>query len=284
MTVGEIDISVITPSLNMLSYLERCVASVADQEGVRTEHLVMDGGSQDGTAEWLAARPWLVSGVRRDNGMYEAMNRGFRQARGRILSHLNCDEQYLPGTLATVMRYFDTHPEVDLLFGDGLTVRPDGSLVAYRKTVRPLWPVYLLPPLYVPTPTTFFRRKLIDDGVLYDDSYKDIADMVRIVRLVKDGYRLAHMRQYFSIFTITGKNRSATVPTIDAEIRRFLKDLPWWARRFRRQWRLVGWAQKLLSGCYFQATPLEYAIYVPGRSVGRTVFVEQKPSFRHRWI
>jgi glycosyltransferase involved in cell wall biosynthesis len=284
MAVGEIDISVITPSLNMLSYLERCVASVADQEGARVEHLVMDGGSNDGTAEWLAARPGLVREVRRDNGMYEAINRGFRKARGRIVAHLNCDEQYLPGTLATVTRYFDTYPEVDVLFGDGLTVRPDGSLVAYRKTVRPLWPVLLLPPLYVPTPTTFFRRKLIDDGALYDDSYKDIADIVRIVRLANDGYRFAHIRQYFAIFTITGQNRSATVPTIESEIKRFLDDVPWWVKRFRSQWRLVGWVQKLLSGCYFQATPLEYAIYAPGRLIGRTVFVEQKPSFRHRWI
>lgn len=283
MAVGEIDVSVITPSLNMLSYLERCVASVADQEGVRVEHLIMDGGSQDGTPEWLAARPSLVSEVQRDNGMYQAINRGFRRARGRILAHLNCDEQYLPGTLATAVRYFEAHPKIDVLFGDGLTVRPDGSLVAYRKTIRPLWPVWLLPPLYVPTPTTFFRRKLIDDGVLYDDSYKDIADLARNVRLVKDGYQLAHMRRYFSIFTITGANRSATVPTIDDELKRFLNGLPWWARRFRHQLRLVAWAQKLLSGCYFQAKPLAYAIYTPGQLNDRTMFVEQKPSFRHRW-
>jgi glycosyltransferase involved in cell wall biosynthesis len=284
MTLGEIDVSVITPSLNMLSYLERCVASVADQEGVRAEHLVMDGGSHDGTAEWLAARPWLVSEVRRDNGMYEAVNRGFRQAHGRIVAHLNCDEQYLPGTLATVMRYFDTRPCVDVLFGDGLTVRPDGSLVAYRKTIRPVWPVLSMPPLYMSTAATFFRRKLVDNGVLYDDSYKNIADIARVVRLVKEGYRLAHVRRYLATFTITGSNLSRIGATINAETRRFLDDAPWWVRQFRHHWRLVGWAQKLLSGCYFQASPLEYAIYVPGQSVGRTAFVAQKPSFRHRWI
>jgi glycosyltransferase involved in cell wall biosynthesis len=284
MTVGEIDVSVITPSLNMLSYLERCVASVADQEGVRAEHLVMDGGSCDGTAEWLAARPWLVSEVRRDNGMYEAINRGFRRARGRILAHLNCDEQYLPRTLAMVMQYFDTHPGVDVVFGDALIVRPDGSLIAYRKTVRPPWPVLLLPPLYVPSAATFFRRKLVDNGVLYDDSYKVIADMARVVRLVKDGYRLAHVRQYLAQGTITGSNLSLIEPTIEAEITRFLNDVPWWVRRFRGLWRLAGWAQKLLSGCYFQTTPLEYAIYAPGRLAARTVFVEQKPSYRFRWV
>jgi glycosyltransferase involved in cell wall biosynthesis len=284
MTVGEIDVSVITPSLNMLSYLERCAASVADQEGVRAEHLVMDGGSRDGTGEWLASRPGLVSEVRRDNGMYEAINRGFRKARGRILAHLNCDEQYLPGTLMTVTRYFDSHPEVDLVFGDVLIVRRDASLIAYRKTVRPPWPVLSLPPLYVPSAATFFRRKLVDNQVLYDDSYKDIADMVRVVRLVKDGYRLAHIRQYLATGTITGSNRSLVVPTIDAEIIRFLDDVPWWVRRFRGLWRLVGWSQKLLSGCYLQARPLEYAIYAPGESVGRTVFVAQKPSYRFRWV
>jgi glycosyltransferase involved in cell wall biosynthesis len=281
--LGEIDISVITPSLNMLSYLERCAASVADQEGVRAEHLVMDGGSRDGTAEWLESRPWLASEVRNDSGMYEAINRGFRRARGRILAHLNCDEQYLPGTLATVMQYFDAHPRVDVLFGDGLSVRPDGSLVAYRKTVRPIWPVLSLPPLYVPSAQTFFRRKLIDNGVFYDDSYKDIADIVRVVRLARDGYRFAHVRQYFATFTVTGRNRSVVVPTIDAEIKRFLEDVPWWIKQFRHLWRLAGWAQKLLSGCYLQAKPLRYAIYGPGQSTGRMVFVVQKPSFRWRW-
>jgi len=282
MTPEEIDVSVVTPSFNMLSYLERCVASVADQEGVRIEHLVMDGGSRDGTDEWLAAQPSLVSEVRSDNGMYDAVNRGFRRACGQIISHLNCDEQYLPGTLATVVKYFQTHPDVDVLFGDILTVRPDGSLVAYRKTICPVRPVLSLPPLYVPTAATFFRRKLVEDGVLYDDSYKDIADLAWVVRLVKEGYRFAHVRQYFATFTMTGSNRSQGVPTIGGEIKRFLVNVPWWIRGFRHQWRLVGWAQKLLSGCYFETTPLRYAIYAPGQLAGRTVFVAQNPSFRWR--
>lgn len=278
----KIDISVVTPSFNMLGYLERCVASVADQEGVQVEHLVIDGGSYDGTVEWLKTQTSLVSEVRRDNGMYDAVNRGFRRSRGQIIAHLNCDEQYLPGTLATVAKYFDTHPEVDVLFGDTLTVRPDGSLVAYRKTIRPIWPVLSVPPLYVPTAATFFRRRLVGDGMLYDDSYKDIADHVWIVRLVHDGYELAHVRRYLATFTLTGSNRSQVVPTIDREIIRFLNTVPWWIRRFRRQWRLVGWVEKLLSGCYFQATPLQYAIYASGQTASRTVFIAHKVSFRWR--
>lgn len=279
MTAGDIDVSVITPSLNMLPYLERRVAAVADQEGVKVEHLVMDGGSRDGTVEWLAARPSLLSEVCRDNGMYEAINRGFRRARGRILGQLNCDEQYLPGTLAAVMRYFDAHPEVDVLYGNWLTVRPDGSLILYRKCIRPLSPI-LSVRCCAATAATFFRRKLIDDGVFYDQSYKDIADMAWYVRVLKEGYRLAHADQYFATSAITGNNRALVVPTIGEEKQRFSDGMPWWIKRFRYWWLAVYWGHKLLSGCYFQATPLRYAIYTPSELARRTVFVAHKPSFR----
>lgn len=282
MTMPDIDISVVTPSLNMVTYLERCVASVADQNGARVEHLVMDGGSRDGTVEWLAARPELVSEVQSDNGMYEAINRGFRRARGRIIAHLNSDEQYLPGALASVVRYFDEHPEVDVLFGDTLTVRPDGSLVAFRKTIRPIRPILSLPPLYVPTAATFFRRKLVDNDAVYDDSYKNIADLAWFVRLVNDGYRLAHIRQYLAAFTMTGSNWSLNTAVVNREVARYLDGVPWWIKGFSSQWRLFAWAAKALSGCYFQASPLEYAIYAPGQPARRTVFVARHPSFRWR--
>jgi glycosyltransferase involved in cell wall biosynthesis len=282
MTTSEIDVSVVTPSLNMLSYLERCVASVADQEGVSVEHLVMDGGSCDGTAEWLAAQPRLISEVQPDDGMYDAVNRGFGRARGRIIAHLNCDEQYLPETLAAVVRYFHLHPEVDVLFGDTLTVRPDGSLIAYRKTIPPFRPLLSLPPLYIPTAATFFRRKLIDNDVLYDSSYKDIADLAWFARLVHDGYRLVHFRRYLATFTMTGKNRSLNTSAITPELRRYLDGVPWWIKRFDSHWRLVRWVAKALYGCYFQGSLLEYAIYAPGRLAVRTAFTAHQPSYRWR--
>ena len=50
------EFTIVTPSYNMLGYLQRCVRSVADQQGATFEHLVIDGGSSDGTAEWLRER------------------------------------------------------------------------------------------------------------------------------------------------------------------------------------------------------------------------------------
>jgi len=280
---ADIDVSVITPSLNMLGYLKRCVASVADQDGVGYEHIIMDGASTDGTAEWLAAQDCVTAHIGRDSGMYQAVNRGFRSARGRILAHLNCDEQYLPGTLAFVARFFDEHPEIDLLFGDTLTVRPDGRLVAYRKTVRPVTAVLSLPPLYVPTAATFFRRQIIEDGHVYDESFKDVADLAWIRCLVRSGYRLSHVRRYLAAFTLTGQNRSNTVPSIRKELERYLLGVPWWIKRFRGPWRAVGWTEKLLAGCYHERTPFSYALHLSDSMAARKIFVAEAASFRWRF-
>lgn len=74
-------VTVLTPSFNNLPYLRRCCASVADQAGVETEHLVIDGASTDGTPGWLRARgESFISEP--DRGMYDALNKGFDRARG----------------------------------------------------------------------------------------------------------------------------------------------------------------------------------------------------------
>src|SRR3954447_16040811 len=111
MNGSSVDISVVTPSYNMLPYLRRACASVADQEGCTFEHIVVDARSTDGTPEWLATRgqPHIVEP---DRGMYDAVNKGLRVARGGVLAYLNCDEQYLPGTLRFVRERFAQDPSL----------------------------------------------------------------------------------------------------------------------------------------------------------------------------
>src|ERR1051326_2410494 len=127
-----ISISVITPSLNMGAYLRRCCASVADQAGGAYEHIVVDGGSTDGSAEWLGQQPHISSIVGPDRGMYDAINKGLARARGEIVAYLSCDEQYLPGALAHVKDYFARQPHVDGVFGDTLVTWPDGGLISFQ--------------------------------------------------------------------------------------------------------------------------------------------------------
>ena len=95
-------LSIITPSFRNSQWLKLCVASIADQQGVDAEHIVQDAGSDDGTLDWLTHDPRVQAYVEKDKGMYDAINRGLRRACGEILAYLNCDEQYLPGTLKKV--------------------------------------------------------------------------------------------------------------------------------------------------------------------------------------
>lgn len=262
----------------MLNHLRRCAASVRDQDGVEFEHMVMDGASNDGTAEWLAGQRGLYYAIEKDNGMYDAVNKGFIRAKGEIISYLNCDEQYLPGSLAYVEKYFKDHPKTDILFGGALLIRPDGSLISYRKAYRPRAVYFLTDHLYVLSCAMFLRKRIIDDGFRFDTSFRANGDSDFAVRLLEAGYKAACAQKYLSAFTMTGENLSAS-DTAREEAQILLKRAPMCAQRTRGLLTLLRRAEKLLSGAYFQKWPLEYAVYVPGSDM-RKSFSVQKADFR----
>src|SRR5215831_17901881 len=82
--------SIITPSYKNSAWLKLCIASVADQKGVELEHIVQDSCSDDGTQDWLPNDRRVKAFIEKDLGMYDAVNRGLRRARGEILAYLNC--------------------------------------------------------------------------------------------------------------------------------------------------------------------------------------------------
>ena len=124
--------SIVTPSFRQLSWLKRCVRSVADQ-GVEVEHLIQDAGTGADLEAWIAAHSTARLAVETDSGMYDALNRGFSRATGEVCAWLNCDEQYLPGTLAKVRTIFQNEPETDWVVGDHLLINADGTLRSYRR-------------------------------------------------------------------------------------------------------------------------------------------------------
>lgn len=277
-----LDISVITPSYNMLHYLERCAASVADQEGGKFEHIVIDGVSTDGSREWLAKQGHIQSISEKDEGMYDAINKGLKLAKGSILAYLNCDEQYLPGTLAFIKDYFTRNPQVDMIFGDLLLIRPDGSLVAYRKGYQPRWFYILTSHLYVLSCTMFFRRRILEEGLFFDRGYRAVGDAEFVIRVLRSGFNAKHVKHYFAVFTMTGKNLSIDLEAIQ-ERKRLSATAPFYIKF--NKWLLNGTRlmEKFFSGAYFQEKPLEYAVYVEGMNHQRKTFCVNKASFRWRF-
>ncbi len=267
----------------MLGYLKRCCASVRDQQGTDFEHIVVDGASTDGTADWLRAQPQIHSIIERDRGMYDAVNKGFHVARGEILAYLNCDEQYLPRTLAFVKDYFARHPSVDVLFGDTLLVRPDGSLLAVQKTYKPLWPLILASHLYLYTASMFVRRRVVDAGEYFDPGYRGGGDYEFVPRLLRKGYRAATVRYPLSTFTMTGRNHSMSASAdIQGDWERIRPTIPAWIHRCELPLKAIRFGLKALSGAYLPVGPVHYAIYAPDDEHHRTTYRARRASARWR--
>jgi glycosyltransferase involved in cell wall biosynthesis len=215
--------SVITPSFRQLEWLELCAASIADQ-AVEFEHLVQDAGSP-GIENWAASHPSVQVFIEKDAGMYDAVNRGLRRATGEICSYLNCDEQYLPGTLQRVADYFRQHPKIDVLFGDAILTDPELTPLSYRRVVTPRQWHTLLRPLNVLTCATFFRRKIVDEGALFDPDWKIIGDRAWILSLINRGYHMGTLNEPLSVFALTGANMSND-EKVDAELRHWATRVP----------------------------------------------------------
>jgi glycosyltransferase involved in cell wall biosynthesis len=93
-------VSVVTPTLNAARFLERCIASVLRQDYGRVEHIVVDGGSTDGTLDICSRHPHLVVCSATDRGRAEALNRGFAMARGDVFGWLGAGDEYLPRAIS----------------------------------------------------------------------------------------------------------------------------------------------------------------------------------------
>lgn len=256
------DFSIATPTRNALDKLVRCIGSVRGQHQVAREHLVQDACSEDGTGVWLQAQAGAqeVAGAaaatlswrsERDSGMYDAINRAWARSRGGILSWLNADEQYLPGTLARVGAFFAANPDCDVLYGDYIVADPAGRPVALRREI-PFRRRYVTHGfLYAQSCTLFFRRRLFDAGTLMlDTNYRYAADMDLLLRLHDGGARIAHLPGYLSIFGIDGSNLS-THPRMLEETEHIRRRFDASGSRAVRALTLAGRrVERLVRGCY----------------------------------
>jgi hypothetical protein len=122
-------ISIITPSYQQASYLQECLDSVAAQDHDDVEHIVVDGGSTDGSEAMIRAHAdklaWWCSCP--DGGQSAALNKGLAKATGEVFGWINSDDLLLPGALRHVAEIFTAHPEIHVVTGVRLRRRTDGS-------------------------------------------------------------------------------------------------------------------------------------------------------------
>ncbi len=252
--------SIITPSFRSSDWLRLCVASVADQ-GVELEHIIQDACSDDGTQDWLPQDPRVRAFIEKDSGMYDAINRGLRRACGEIVAYLNCDEQYLPGTLEAVGGYFKSHPGTEVAFGDAVVVDPAGGYLCSRPALLPgRAHTRVSGSLAIVTCATFFRRELIERrGLFFDTRYRVLGDVDWVLRILEQRVPMGLLGRLTSAFTNTGDNLSLK-PEGVRERRAMLASAPPLARALR-PWFVVQYRLRKLAAGHYSLPAFEYALF-----------------------
>ena len=275
------DFTIITPSFGQLDHLACCIASVADQEGVEVEHIVQDGGTK-GFADFAKrmAQQWpnrngyqriMVS--EQDGGMYDAINRGLKRAKGKVRAYLNCDEQYLPGVLSMILASFQKNPSVEVVLGDVIIVGTGGEAICHRKMVKPglahTWTCHF----GALTAGIFFREKLVNEGLLFDTSYRVASDAEWFVRVLQSGKKVQPLRRTTSTFMESGENLGLSLKAKE-ERARLDASAPPYLKVLRPVWVLAHRVKRLWSGAH-RSEDVAYGIYLPKQS-GRKAFTAKR--------
>lgn len=201
-------LSVITPSYNSAEYLEDALLSVAGQHGPRAEHIVVDCASTDKTTEILNRFPRVQWISEPDKGQSDAINKGFLRATADLMGWLNADDYYLPGGLEAIAQAAAKHPEADVIYGDCVFVDSTGRIVR-SKVEHDFDPAILMYfGCYIPSTSTFIRRRVIDSGSLLDCDYRVCMDFEYFARLAHSGCQFHYMPRFIAAFRWHGCNVS----------------------------------------------------------------------------
>ena len=190
-------ISVVTPCFNSQSTLRETIESVLRQDFTNWEHIVMDGGSKDRTLEILRENPHLISASEKDNGHYDAMNKGIARARGGFIVILNADDCFRPGALRAAADAFGKNPSWDALFGDVIFVDDSGREIYRRAEARYDFRVLLYGLDYICHQALFVRRAVYERiGGYRHTEFRNSADYEFKLRLGARRCRVGHVPQF----------------------------------------------------------------------------------------
>jgi len=202
------DFTIITPSLNQGRYLADCLSSVAAQEGVSLEHLVIDGLSTDDSAEVASRFPHAVWISEKDSGMSEAINKGFARAKGDWVMWLNADDTLHPGALARILPDLKT-TRADVAYGDMRFINKEGQTI--RRVNSAPWSMFahVHHACYVQSTAAFYRNEtVIAAGHRLREDFRYVMDGEFYARLARAGKTFQHIRIEIASFRLHGENAS----------------------------------------------------------------------------
>ncbi len=207
-------LTILTPCLDAAATIGQTLESVAPQLRDGDEHLVVDGGSTDGTLDLLRQ-----AGVRfvsePDGGLSDAMNKGIRLAGGDVLGWLNADDVLLSGALDAVRAAFESRPTAEWAAGICTIIDADGTeirkgVTSYKRALLRRYSLRsLLVQNFVMAPATYVRRSAYEAVGGFDERFSYSMDYDVWLQLARRGDPVVVDRPLAS-FRMAGESLSMT--------------------------------------------------------------------------
>lgn len=199
-------ISIVTPTYNSAKFVEDAIQSVLKQNYSDFEHIIIDGGSTDGTLEILKKYPHLNWVSEPDEGQSDALNKGFKKATGSILGWLNSDDVYLDGVFQNVMNVF-LNSGIDGVYANYYFTDPNLIITKKQRSHRVVKWLSLFH-CYIPSTTFFFKREIIDQNIFIDKTIHISMDKDFFAHILYAGYNLKYINNEFAYFRWHDGNKS----------------------------------------------------------------------------
>jgi glycosyltransferase len=206
-------LSLITVTFNARASLEATIRSVQQQQFENLEYIVVDGGSCDGTLEMVKHYPEVISSFvsEPDNGIYDAMNKGLRLAKGDFVGFLHADDRFAhPMVLQNIMAVFE-NKQADALYGDLQYVTSFEPLKILRHWKSGDFNPQLIKKGWMPPhPTVYFKRELLNSIGFFNTSYKISADYDWLLRLLgTEGLSIAYLPEVLVLMATGGASNKS---------------------------------------------------------------------------
>ncbi|MGD0660108.1 MAG: glycosyltransferase family 2 protein [Syntrophorhabdales bacterium] len=245
-------ITIITPSHNQAAYIEQTIESVLAQDYPDVEHVVVDGGSTDGTIDILKRYNHLIWIAEKDRGQADALNKGLALATGDIIGWINSDDYYEKDVFGDVVSHF-SDSSTAWIVGNLCKVRDGDGTVIPHKSPKVTLERLIRDPDIVRQQCTFFRRSALDRAGGWNAEFFMVMDLDLWFRLsrISPPKMVDQNLAYFRVHA----NQKTGLSNLQRQTREICRVLrrehaPWHAIArlyFKKQWQaLMGCCRMLL--------------------------------------